>query len=363
MSKRYLENCLSKEKRAYESNVQKYKRLIEQSGSREYPTKLEKVPIAIAEVASTFSESDDNIHIETDDEFSFEAEKMLYEAKKFGCFYERFLCRSEVLKANGVKVGSKTKPTKFSVRLFVCDSPARAFVTGNIFESAEECSGTLAPGQDALPRGTYMLSCEPSNIAFDPANISALLNQLIEGQKTLMVQIEKLEANQETILKNQLTLSNGQGVLNANQEQLANTLAKINSDIVSKAEMMAQSKLIMECKVAAQRAQKSLGRLTGETSDSATDKIAAMLPLRTVVAIKELEEKLESEDFAQAMAFPKMLVLSSVQYSRMTSLKNIIGMGDVFANQGTLELQQNIKRAVDRAHHRVKQKRYINANK
>lgn len=65
--------------------------------------------------------------------------------------------------------------------------------------------------------------------------------------------------------------------------------------------MMAQAKIMMECKVGLKRVQESLCRMTGETTDKGLDAIASMLPLRTIIAVQEIEEKLDSDDYAQAM--------------------------------------------------------------
>lgn len=73
--------------------------------------------------------------------------------------------------------------------------------------------------------------------------------------------------------------------------------------------MLAQSKLLMECKVTSKRIEKSVCRMTGEIFDNKIDEVASTLPLSTLAAVEELEQKLEKPDFAQAMVInPNTLI-------------------------------------------------------
>ncbi|KNC22205.1 hypothetical protein FF38_01881 [Lucilia cuprina] len=72
-------------------------------------------------------------------------------------------------------------------------------------------------------------------------------------------------------------------------------------DNMSKPEMMAQSKLLMECKVDIKKVETSICRMNGEVKDEIIDEIAAMLPLRTIEVVQEVEGKLLTPEFAQAI--------------------------------------------------------------
>lgn len=63
---------------------------------------------------------------------------------------------------------------------------------------------------------------------------------------------------------------------------------------------MAQTETLLECKVSLKRVEGFVCRNASETPISMPDEVAAMLPLRSVNSVREMEEKLEAEDFVQA---------------------------------------------------------------
>ncbi|XP_046811366.1 uncharacterized protein LOC124420938 [Lucilia cuprina] len=128
-------------------------------------------------------------------------------------------------------------------------------------------------------------------------DILDVLKIILEGQKAINERLDKLEQYQTDIKTNQSVLSNGQNSIVANQQQIADKLLCIEANNMSKPEMMAQSKLLMECKVTIKKVETSICRMTGEVKDE----IAAMLPLRTIEVVQEVEGKLLTPEFAQAM--------------------------------------------------------------
>ncbi|KNC26781.1 hypothetical protein FF38_06352 [Lucilia cuprina] len=98
-------------------------------------------------------------------------------------------------------------------------------------------------------------------------------------------------------MQNQSILSNGQSSIVSNQQEIANKLEKLETS----PEALAQSKLLMECKVAIKNVESSVCRMTGEKQDKLLDEVASMLPLKSVEAEGEVEQKIESPEFCQAM--------------------------------------------------------------
>ncbi|XP_065365281.1 uncharacterized protein LOC135958308 [Calliphora vicina] len=130
----------------------------------------------------------------------------------------------------------------------------------------------------------------------------------MNGQKELLGEIkevkqrlEKVEENQNNILSNQSLLSIGHATLVTNQQNIADSLERIESSDISKAEFMAQRRIIMEAKVSIKNVEASVCSMTGGTTDTNLEQIAGMLPLNTVADVKEVEDKLKLPDFAIAM--------------------------------------------------------------
>ncbi|XP_046807727.1 uncharacterized protein LOC124420069, partial [Lucilia cuprina] len=155
--------------------------------------------------------------------------------------------------------------------------------------------------------------------------------------------------------------------------------------ILSKPEALAQSKVLMECKVAIKNVESSVCRMTGEKQDKLLDEVASMLPLKSVEAVGEVEQKIESPEFCQAMItyFHKLkgtsedvsCVIRAVLTDDLLEKYNWEGrwgkqalaklslfqkvLQVVFNLQGSLDFEKSIKKAVEKSHHRQKQKKYL----
>lgn len=64
---------------------------------------------------------------------------------------------------------------------------------------------------------------------------------------------------------------------------------------------MAHHQTIRECKVVWTKVRHSVGRLTGEVENPIELEIAATLPISTIDAAFDVEEKLTSGEYAEAM--------------------------------------------------------------
>ena len=57
----------------------------------------------------------------------------------------------------------------------------------------------------------------------------------------------------------------------------------------------------MECMVAIKKVKNSVCRMSGEKQDKHLDEVASMLPLKSIEAVRDIEQKLKSPEFCQAM--------------------------------------------------------------
>ncbi|KAI8120642.1 hypothetical protein CVS40_8161 [Lucilia cuprina] len=167
----------------------------------------------------------------------------------------------------------------------------------NIFDGfGEEYSQEMIAN---LPRTSFTFN--PNENPPSTSSSAAKNKDILEILKNISSRLEKIEETQTTIMQNQSILSNGQGSIVSNQQEIANKLEKLETSILSKPEALAQSKLLMECKVAIKNVESSVCRMTGEKQDKLLDEVASMLPLKSVEAEGEVEQKIESPEFCQAM--------------------------------------------------------------
>ncbi|XP_039969591.1 uncharacterized protein LOC120781437 [Bactrocera tryoni] len=124
-----------------------------------------------------------------------------------------------------------------------------------------------------------------------------------ERNKTRNIQerLEKLEENICITLQNQKTLSEGQSSMVHNQTAIFEKLNEMESKIVEKAEVLAQNKSIRECKVLLKRVEQSVCRMTGEVTDKELDDVASTFPMESQAIVAEVEDRLQSQDYAQTM--------------------------------------------------------------
>ncbi|XP_036347957.1 uncharacterized protein LOC118757348 [Rhagoletis pomonella] len=149
--------------------------------------------------------------------------------------------------------------------------------------------------------------------------------------------------------------------------------------------MLAQNTLLRECKVAIKNVQRSVCLMTGEEKDDALDEVARMLPLNTVESVFEIEEKLKEPQFAQATTtYCHKLkgtsqdvdgVIRNILTDNLLESFNWDGRGDkralakltlfekvlrgVFQLHGAFEYEKDVRKAVEKSHHRMKQKKYM----
>ncbi|XP_054743000.1 uncharacterized protein LOC129247747 [Anastrepha obliqua] len=206
----------------------------------------------------------------------------------------------------------------------------------------------------------------------DPASSNAemigLLKAILDQQNNLAACITNLDtrmSNLEKCVENLETCS--------------------KEDQQNKVEVKAQNKIMRECKVLIQKVHKSICRMSGEEPDESRLDIAAMLPFTTLESAKEMEEKLNNKEYLQAMRlyliglkntsgniqkvirhlFTDDLLflfnwdgrcgkLALAQFSLLFGV-----LYDVFNFNEHKSFEKAIRKAVERSHNRVSQKKYI----
>ncbi|XP_036346127.1 uncharacterized protein LOC118755396, partial [Rhagoletis pomonella] len=171
-------------------------------------------------------------------------------------------------------------------------------ISGNIFEESFDSQENTI-----LPKKSYdaLSDPHPETSASSQNDILKALREVLNGQKESNARLAKLEENQTTVMQNQAILSQGLASIVANQEEIAKELEKINISIEKNPEAMAQTKALRECKVAVRKIEMSVCRLTGELEDTFMNEVTSMLPLATTTGVLNVEERLQVQEFAQAM--------------------------------------------------------------
>ncbi|XP_065364455.1 uncharacterized protein LOC135957606 [Calliphora vicina] len=337
MKKRHLQNCLSKEKKAFESEIKKYKSLVMSANGESVEKNLQNIrEVLVSEAVPSTSAG--------------------FVGSEF------VICELESDRSEAA-LGDSLK-TEVSV-------------LGSDTDEAD---------QSVLPPTTYSFPKEPEKCQDILATLEKILKgqqAILEGQKVLRDRLKKVEENQSNILVNQGFLTNGQAVLVTNQENIERNLERYETN--HKAESVAQNKVLMECKVSIRKVEQSVCHMTGETVDHNLNEVESMLPLKTLEEVDSIEEKLQSPDFAMAvktfMFKTKGITedVSEVMRSLMTDelldkfnwegrwSKKALGnltlfnnlLRDVFSQQSSIEFERGLRKAVDKSHHRQKQKIYF----
>ncbi|XP_049306205.1 uncharacterized protein LOC125776706 isoform X2 [Bactrocera dorsalis] len=168
----------------------------------------------------------------------------------------------------------------------------------------------------------------------------------------------------------------------SNMEKKMDSYVKEN--IIHKSEEMAQQKTVRECKVLIRKIHHSVCRLTGEEIDSMQTEVASTLPITTIAAAFEMDEKLKCEEFATAT---KQFILKTkgnsdnlhdvlrhIYTDEFLFLCNWDGRGgkqplskfllasnilyDFFVTCGLANFEKQIRKSIEMSHHRYKQKKY-----
>ncbi|XP_017478207.1 PREDICTED: uncharacterized protein LOC108367993 isoform X5 [Rhagoletis zephyria] len=223
-----------------------------------------------------------------------------------------------------------------------------------------EDSPLLSPqaSDEMLSRIIYDAVHEP----IPESSTSFVQNDILKTLRETNTQLVKVEENQSI-------LSQGMDTLVGNQERITIAFEEIDKN----PQTMALAKGIRECKVA----------------DSKMDEVANMIPLHTITAVLEVEQRLQSPDFVRTMTMCLHKVKGASEdvgkvIRRMFTddllyKYNWKGTGekqplcqltfvnktlrDVFSTHDSLEFEKSVRKAVVRAHRRLWQQKYLQKGK
>ncbi|XP_067622571.1 uncharacterized protein [Eurosta solidaginis] len=144
---------------------------------------------------------------------------------------------------------------------------------------------------------------------------------------------------------------------------------------------MAHQKVVRETKVLIKRVHKMVSRITGESGDNLHTDIAEMLPMKTLDAVFDFEEKMEDKNFEDAVGTSGDLcgvvkqilsddVLDMFNWSggnnkrALSKLKIVhIALFEIFKLLGRLTFKDDLSKCITLSHNRCKQRRYLKNKK
>ncbi|XP_036341013.1 uncharacterized protein LOC118750401 [Rhagoletis pomonella] len=106
----------------------------------------------------------------------------------------------------------------------------------------------------------------------------------------------------EVITLRLATIETNQVVLQKNQEIISPQVEELVEKMVNKSEMLAENKILRECKVTLQKIELSIGGMTGEVRDQILDEVASSFPINSITSVSDIEDKIMNRpEYAQAM--------------------------------------------------------------
>ncbi|XP_067638514.1 uncharacterized protein [Eurosta solidaginis] len=162
-----------------------------------------------------------------------------------------------------------------------------------------------------------------------------------------------------------------------------------SGEIISKTDIMAHQKVVRETKVLIKRVHKMVARITGESGDNLHTDIAEMLPMKTLDAVFDFEEKMEDKNFEDVVityffavkgasgdlcGVVKQIfsddVLALFNWSggnnktALSKLKIVhIALFEIFKLLGRLTFKNDLSEYITLSHNRCKQRRYLKNKK
>ncbi|XP_036341145.1 uncharacterized protein LOC118750538 [Rhagoletis pomonella] len=155
--------------------------------------------------------------------------------------------------------------------------------------------------------------------------------------------------------------------------------------VLDRGAIMAHHQTIRECKVVLTKVRHSVGRLTGEVENPIDVEIATTLPISTIDAAFDIEEKLTSGEYAEAMRTylfklkganssvddvlrkiltEELLILFNFDgrdnKNALTKLKLVNEiLFDVFQSEGRPTYEKILRKCVELSHNRWRQKKLL----
>ncbi|XP_049306189.1 uncharacterized protein LOC125776697 isoform X2 [Bactrocera dorsalis] len=246
------------------------------------------------------------------------------------------------------------------------------------FEEFPTTSSTPVKEQLTLKRKKFDISgCYNSeakrnenNLAVD-GNVFNMLKTISAQLEVLTTRVSNMEKKMDSYMKENVSLYCSISIHQYRERivlllYLLTAYIHISFQIIHKSEEMAQQKTVRECKVLIRKIHHSVCRLTGEEIDSMQTEVASTLPITTIAAALEMDEKLKCEEFATAtrhIYIDEFLFLCNWDgrggkqpLSKFLLASNILY--DSFVTCGLANFEKQIRKSIEMSHHRYKQKKY-----
>ncbi|XP_017462379.1 PREDICTED: uncharacterized protein LOC108355754 [Rhagoletis zephyria] len=169
------------------------------------------------------------------------------------------------------------------------------------------------------------------------------------------------------------------------QTNLETRLDSLEGKMLDKTDVMAHHKVVRESRVLIKKVHQSVCRISGESCEDLHTELAVLMPMQSLDAVFDLEEKLIEKNYEDAMisylftlkgssadieAVIKRIFTDEVLHhfnwdgrcgrKSLSKLKIVsVALFDIFKLQGRIEFEKEVRRSVEHSHNRQKQKRYL----
>ncbi|XP_067613501.1 uncharacterized protein [Eurosta solidaginis] len=169
------------------------------------------------------------------------------------------------------------------------------------------------------------------------------------------------------------------------QTNIERRLESLEENAIPKTDVMAHQKVVRESKVLVKRVHKMVCRITGESGEDIHADLAVMLPMKSIDALFDFEEKILEKNFEDAVItyFFSLKgssgelgsVMKHIFTDELLDLFNWAGGGgkkalsalkvvnvalfEIFKLQGRIKFEDDLRKYVIQSHNRCKQRRYL----
>ncbi|XP_049303597.1 uncharacterized protein LOC115066672 isoform X2 [Bactrocera dorsalis] len=188
---------------------------------------------------------------------------------------------------------------------------------------------------------------------------------------------EGLDANKDIMAKLDLILEK--------QLNLESRLDKLEENIINKTDVMAHHKIVRETKVLLKKVQQTVCRISGESCEDFHTELAVLMPMQTLDAVFDLEEKILEKNYEDAVitylftlkgtsgdigeVMKRVFgdeVLSLFNWDGRCGKKSLsklkivsVALFEIFKLHGRIDFEREVRKSVEQSHNRQKQKRYL----
>ncbi|XP_050334314.1 uncharacterized protein LOC126761925 [Bactrocera neohumeralis] len=155
--------------------------------------------------------------------------------------------------------------------------------------------------------------------------------------------------------------------------------------IINKTDVTAHHKIVRETKVLVKKVQQTVCRISGESSEDFHTELAVLMPMQTLDAVFDLEEKILEKNYEDAVitylftlkgtsgdigeVMKRVFgdeVLSLFNWDGRCGKKSLselkivsVALFEIFKLHGRIDFEKEVRKSVEQSHNRQKQKRYL----